>query len=55
LQEIKENPSITSEELANILNINLRNTKKYLAKLKEQGKIKRVGSRKNGIWEVIEK
>jgi predicted transcriptional regulator len=37
------------------LNINLRNTKKYLAKLKEQGKIKRVGSRKNGIWEAIEK
>lgn len=55
LQKIKENPSITSEELAKILNINLRNTKKYLAKLKEQGKIKRVGSRKNGIWEVIEK
>jgi ATP-dependent DNA helicase RecG len=55
LQEIKKNPSITSEELANILNINLRNTKKYLAKLKEQEKIKRVGSRRNGIWEVIGK
>jgi ATP-dependent DNA helicase RecG len=54
-EEIKEKPSITSEELTNILNINLRNTKKYLAKLKEQGKIKRVGSRKNGIWEVIKK
>lgn len=54
LKKIKENPSVTAEELAKILNINLRNTKKYLAKLKETKKIKRLGSRKNGIWQVVE-
>lgn len=54
LQKIKENPLITAEELSGILNINERNTRRYLAKLKEQGKIKRVGSRKNGTWQVIE-
>jgi ATP-dependent DNA helicase RecG len=54
LQKIKENPSITADELSTILNINLRNTKKYLTKLKEQGKIKRLGSRRNGNWELIE-
>jgi predicted HTH transcriptional regulator len=46
--------TFSSEELKKILNINLRNTKKYLAKLKETGKIKRVGSRKKGSWQVIE-
>jgi ATP-dependent DNA helicase RecG len=55
LKKIKENPSVTAEDLAKILNINLRNTKKYLAKLKETEKIKRLGSRKNGIWQVVER
>lgn len=54
LQKIRENPLITAEELSGILNINERNTRRYLAKLKEEGKIKRVGSRKNGTWQVIE-
>ena len=53
LQKIKENPLVTAEELSVFLKINVRNTRKYLAKLKEEGKIKRVGSRKNGNWEVI--
>lgn len=52
LQKIKENPSITAEEISEILNINERNTRKYLAKLKGEGKIKRVGSRKKGFWQV---
>lgn len=54
VQKIKENPSITAEELAKILDINERNTRRYLAKLKEKGKIERIGSRKNGLWHVIE-
>ena len=54
LQKIKENPMITAEELSGILNINERNTRRYLARLKKEGKIKRLGSRKKGIWQVIE-
>jgi ATP-dependent DNA helicase RecG len=55
LEKIKENPLVTAEELSAFLNINERNTRKYLAKLKEEGKIKRVGSRKNGNWEVTKR
>ena len=54
MQKIKENPLITAEELSGILNINERSTRRYLAKLKEQGKIRRVGGRKNGTWQVSE-
>ncbi len=53
LQKIREKPTVTADELSKILNINLRNTKKYLSTLKEQGKIQRRGSRKNGYWQVI--
>ena len=55
LQKIKENPSITAEDLSRSLNINERNTRRYLSKLKKEGKIKRLGSRKNGIWQVVER
>ncbi len=53
MQKISKDPLVTAEELSAFLNMNVRNTRKYLAKLKEEGKIKRVGSRKNGRWEVI--
>jgi predicted HTH transcriptional regulator len=53
MQKISKFPLVTAEELSAFLNMNVRNTRKYLAKLKEEGKIKRVGSRKNGNWAVI--
>ncbi|HLP48582.1 MAG TPA: hypothetical protein VK469_21760 [Candidatus Kapabacteria bacterium] len=49
MQKIREKPTVTADELSKILNINLRNTKKYLTQLKEQGKIMRMGSRKQAI------
>lgn len=52
LKIIKEKPTVTADELSNILHINLRNTKKYLSQLKNQGKIMRMGSRKTGYWQV---
>ncbi|MCP5106726.1 MAG: winged helix-turn-helix transcriptional regulator [bacterium] len=54
LQKIKENPAITAVELSKMLNINERNIRKYLSKLKKEGKLKRMGSDKKGIWEIIE-
>jgi len=53
VQKIREKPAVTADELSKILNINLRNTRKYLSQLKEQGKIIRMGSRKTGYWQVI--
>jgi len=43
------------DEISNLLDINLRNTKKNIAKLKKLGFVKRVGPAKGGYWEVIEK
>jgi len=54
IDEIKAKPDITAEELSIILKINLRNTKKNIAKLKELGLIKRVGSDKTGYWVVVD-
>ncbi|MBS3099311.1 putative DNA binding domain-containing protein [Candidatus Pacearchaeota archaeon] len=51
--EIEKNPRITSEELSNLLDINIRNTKKNIEKLKTKGLLKRIGSAKGGYWEVI--
>jgi ATP-dependent DNA helicase RecG len=53
MQKIREKPTVTADELSKILNINLRNTRKYLSQLKEQGKIMRMGSRRTGYWQVI--
>lgn len=52
---IRKNPIITAEELSEKLKINLRNTKKNIAKLKETGIIRRIGSDKGGYWDVIKK
>lgn len=50
---IRKNPIITAEELSEKLKINLRNTKKNIAKLKEAGVIRRIGPDKGGHWEVL--
>jgi len=53
LDEIKKKPDITSENLAQIINITVRNIKVNIAKLKERGLIERIGAKKNGCWKVI--
>ena len=54
LDLIKENPNITRKELAQkIENITEDGIKYHLAKLKQQGKIRRVGPDKGGYWEVV--
>jgi len=51
---MKENPNITTIELAEILEVSRRAIAKQIAKLKEQGKLKRVGPDKGGYWKVID-
>ncbi len=55
LEAIKENPTITREELSQIADLSIRGVEWNLAKLKDEGKIKRIGSRKSGHWEIIDK
>ena len=54
-EEMQAHPKVTANELSEILNINLRNTKKIIDKLKEKGLVKRMGSRKTGQWEVVDR
>ena len=49
---IKENLSITREELAKQLNLTLKGIDWNLRKLKQDGRLKRVGPKKGGHWEV---
>ena len=55
VEMIAENPSITSDLMALELEMTRRGIEKIIAKLKEEGIIKRSGSRKTGYWEIIEK
>jgi Fic family protein len=48
-------PRLSAKELANALNKTSRTIERQLKLLREQGRIKRVGSDKAGHWEVIER
>jgi fido (protein-threonine AMPylation protein) len=52
---IKENPSITAEEIKVKLNISIATVKRKIKILKEKGIITRIGSDKTGIWQINEK
>lgn len=51
---IKRNRNITANEISKELNQSLSTVKRKIKVLKEQGKIKRIGSDKNGFWEIVE-
>ena len=53
LVEVAKDQGVTREELALRLDASPNTVKEHLAKLKDDGRIKRVGSRKSGHWEVI--
>lgn len=52
--EIRNNPNITSSQLANILGISTTAVEKNIRYLKDNGCIERIGLRKNGYWDVKE-
>ena len=53
LDEIKENPFVTQEELAQIFGLSRKSIIQNMKKLQENGLLKRVGADKNGRWEVV--
>ena len=53
LELMKQNPAITTTELAQLLNISRRAIAKQTALLKEKGLIRRIGPDKGGRWEVL--
>lgn len=50
---IKQNAAITASEISERLKISLSTVKRRIKKLKESGKIERVGSDKKGLWKVM--
>lgn len=53
LKILEQNKSITREQLAGASNVSIETIKRDLRKLRDQGKVKRIGSDKTGYWEVI--
>ncbi|WP_298685058.1 winged helix-turn-helix transcriptional regulator [uncultured Methanomethylovorans sp.] len=54
LEAIKGNPAITYGELTKATSLSTRGVEWKIAKLKAEGKIKRIGPDKGGHWEVID-
>ncbi len=50
---IEDNPFITTVEIAKIIGMSKRAVLKNTKKLKDQGRLKRVGPNKGGYWEII--
>ena len=55
LNAIKENPTITINELAILTGITTKGIEWQLKKLQTQGILSRIGGRKGGHWEIIQK
>ena len=54
VEQIKRNSKVTADELSEIVDINLRNIRRNLKKLKKKGLLKRIGPAKGGHWELID-
>ena len=50
---IKADPSVTTDEMARLEGLARRSVTKQLTKLKQDGRIRRVGPDKGGHWEVV--
>jgi len=52
---LKREPALSAKELASLLSKTTRTVERHLKSLREQGRLKRVGSDKTGHWEIIER
>ena len=52
IELMKENPSITLQQVAEKIGLSKRAVEMQVKKLREQGKVNRIGATKNGLWEV---
>ena len=50
---IRANPEITVKQLAEVIGLSTHGVDWHIRKLKQQGWLKRIGSRKAGRWEVL--
>jgi ATP-dependent DNA helicase RecG len=52
---MKENPYVTTKQLADTIGLSTRGIEEIIKKLKKQGRIRRIGGDNGGHWVVIEK
>ncbi|MEG0963627.1 MAG: winged helix-turn-helix domain-containing protein [Lachnospiraceae bacterium] len=50
---LKQQPDITTKEIVKKLEITDNQVKYYVKKLKDNGKIKRVGTNRKGFWKIL--
>ncbi len=53
LEPFKENPSLTTVEIATLLHLAKRTVIRDIDRLKKEKQIERVGGRKNGNWMIV--
>ena len=53
LNSISDKPTITYAQLSEMLSINRKTIQRHIQKLKEAGKVKRIGSERTGRWEIV--
>jgi ATP-dependent DNA helicase RecG len=53
LEILKENPSVTLDEVAVKIGKSVRTVKIIVKKMQEDGKLERVGAKKSGKWKVL--
>ena len=55
MEIIIQNKNVTTEQMANLLNISRRAVAKHIKKLQEEGIIRRIGPDFGGHWEIVKK
>ena len=53
LSALQKEPKADYNTLAELLNVSPATVKRHIQKLKNMGRLKRIGSKKSGYWEVI--
>ena len=53
LEIIGANPEISARQIAEMLNLSPRGVEKQVDKLKQQGRLKRIGPDKGGCWAIV--
>lgn len=54
LEEVKKDEKITTSQMGFNLKVSRDTVREYIKRLKDKGVLKRMGSRRNGCWELIE-
>jgi len=53
VKQMQKNEEVTVDQLAEIFDVTSKTIKRDIVKLKEQGRVKRMGSLKSGYWEIV--